>query len=74
MPIDYTSIVVLSVCAITFYRMGQLERSWAPLWAALSVGASVVTLFVFHFGLIAVFVAQALLFGCITAYRVLRKE
>ena len=73
MQIDYSAILVVSVCAIVYYRMGSLERSWGLLWAVLSVAASLFTLHVLRFGLIAVFVAQAVLFGGITAYRVWRK-
>ena len=71
---DYTLAIVICVCAITFYRAGQMERSWAVLWAFLSVAASFATLFILNLGLIAVFGSQVILFLAITAFRVWKKD
>jgi hypothetical protein len=74
MTIPYTAIVVLSVCAIFFYRAGRLEKSWGVLWAALSIVVSLVALRFLNWGLLGVFIAQALLFVGITAYRMWRDD
>lgn len=71
---DYLSIVVLSVCAITFYRAGQLERSWGLLWAALSIMVSVLALRFLGWGLIGVLLGQACLFIGITLYRMWKQR
>ncbi len=73
MQIDYLAIVVLSVCAIFFYRAGRQERSWGILWAALSIAVSLLVLFVLRWGLLAIFAGQAVLFVAITIYRMRTK-
>jgi hypothetical protein len=72
MQIPYLAIVVLSVCAITFYRAGRHERSWGILWAALSLGASLLALRLLPWGLLGVLLAQIAVFAGITVYRMLR--
>ena len=72
--LPYLPLVVLCVCAITFYRAGVHEQSWGFLWAALSLAISLVVLFMLHLGLLAVFGGQFLLFVGITVYRVWRKK
>lgn len=74
MQIDYLQIVVLSVCAITFYRAGKLERSWGVLWAALSIAVSLLSLRYMRLNLIGVFLSQGCLFVAITIYRICKKE
>lgn len=74
MQLPYLPLIVLCVCAITFYRAGVHEHSWGLLWAALSLAISLVVLFVLHLGLLAVFGGQLLLFLGITAYRVWQKK
>jgi hypothetical protein len=71
--IPYLTIVVLSVFAVLFYRVGSQERSWGILWAALSIIASIVALEFLTFGFVGVFLAQVALFVFITVYRVLKK-
>lgn len=72
MTVPYLSIVVVSVCAIVFYRAGQLERSWPLLWAALSIAASCVALALIHRGVGGVLVAQVAVFLGITVYRMVK--
>lgn len=72
MMIDYLSMVVVSVCAITFYRAGKQDRSWGVLWAVLSVLISLLALIVLGWGLTGVFAGQVVLFGGITFYRMSR--
>jgi hypothetical protein len=67
--LPYLQILVLAVCAITFYRMGRHERSWGLLWAALSLATSFIVMFVFRGGVLSVFLAQAIPFVGITAWR-----
>ena len=69
MTIPYLDIVVLGVFAVVFYRAGKLERSWAVLWAVLSVAASLLALRFLSWGLGGVFLAQGVLFVCITFFR-----
>ncbi len=74
MQINYLEIVVLSVCALTFYRAGKQERGPGLLWAALSVAAALLALRFLNWGIIGVFVGQAALFVGITIYRMRRKD
>jgi hypothetical protein len=74
MTLPYLSIVVLSVCALVFYRAGKQERSWGVLWAGLSIGASFLALRFLSWGLVGVFVAQVVLFFAITFYRMWRSR
>jgi hypothetical protein len=73
MHIDYLAIVVMSVCALTFYRAGKQERSWSILWAALSVIVSLLILRFLNWGVIGVFAGQAALFVGITIFRMRQK-
>lgn len=74
MQLSYLPLVVLSVCAITFYRAGRHERSWGLLWAALSILVSTLVLFVLKLGLLAVFAGQVGLFVAITFQRMSKQE
>lgn len=74
MQIDYLLIIVLSVCAITFYRAGKHEHSWGVLWAALSLVVSLVALRFLQLGLVGVLLGQACLFAGITFYRMQKKQ
>ncbi|MCX6944111.1 MAG: hypothetical protein NT173_05025 [Opitutales bacterium] len=68
-PIPYLLIVVIGVFAMVFYRAGQMENSWALLWAVLSIAASLLALRFLSWGLGGVFLAQVVLFVGITFYR-----
>jgi hypothetical protein len=72
--LPYLPVVVLSVCAIGFYRAGRHEQSWGILWAALSIAFSVAALRFSTWGMMGVLLAQVLLFGCITLYRMWRND
>ena len=74
MTIPYLQIVVLGVFAVVFYRAGKLERSWAVLWAVLSLAASLLALRFLSWGLGGVFLAQVVLFVGITFYRMWRSK
>ncbi len=72
MTIPYLALVVVSVCAVAFYRMGRFERSSASLWAMLSVAVSILALRFLGWGLGGVFLGQLLLFAGITLHRMRR--
>lgn len=65
----YLEIVVMSVCAITFYRAGCQEHSWGILWAALSIAVGLLALRLLGWGVIGVLLSQVLVFVIITLYR-----
>ena len=65
----YLEIVVMSVCAITFYRAGCHEHSWGILWAALSIVAGLLALRFLGWGVLGVLLSQVLVFVGITLYR-----
>ena len=69
MAIPYLQIVVVGVCAVVFFRAGQMEKSWSVLWAVLSIAASLLALRFLSWGLWGVFLAQVVLFVGITFYR-----
>jgi hypothetical protein len=73
MTIPYLHIVVLGVFAVVFYQAGKQERSWAMLWAVLSIAASLLALRFLSWGLGGVFLAQVVLFVGITLFR-MRKD
>jgi hypothetical protein len=73
MTIPYLPILVLSVCAMVFYRAGQMEKSWGVLWAGLSVLVSFLALRFLPWGLGGVFAGQVLLFVGITCFRMWRR-
>ncbi len=72
MTIPYLSLVVVSVCAITFYRIGKYEKSSGVLWAILSITFSFLALLFLGWGFGGVFLGQLLLFVGITLYRMRR--
>ena len=74
MQIDYLAIVVVSVCAITFYRAGEHERSWGSLWAALSIMISFLVIGFLRLGIMGILLGQLGLFFGITIYRMFRKN
>ena len=69
MTIPYLQIVVIGVFAVVFFRAGTMERSWAVLWAVLSIAGSLLALRFLGWGLWGVFLAQVVLFVGITFYR-----
>jgi hypothetical protein len=73
MTIPYLQIVVLGVFAVVFYQAGKIERSWAVLWATLSIAASILALRFLSWGLGGVILAQVVLFAGITFWR-MRKD
>lgn len=74
MGINYLQIVVLVVCALTFYRAGRMERSAGLLWAVLSIVVSFLALRFLPWGLIGVFAGQAVLFVAITLWRMRKTD
>lgn len=72
--IPYLAIVVLSVCAIVFYRAGKQERSSGVLWAALSILASFLALRFSGWGLPGVLLAQVVVFVGITLWRMRSRD
>lgn len=73
MDLPYLPVVVLSVCAIFFYRAGQHERSWGVLWALLSIAVSFLVIGGLDWGMIGVLFGQVVLFLGITLYRVWKR-
>ena len=69
MTIPYLTLVVLSVCAVTYFRMGQLEKTSGVLWAVLSIAVSFVCLWLLHCGPGGLLLGQAALYVAITLYR-----
>ncbi len=74
MTIPYLQLVVMGVFALVFFRAGQMERSWAVLWATLSLAASLLALRFLNWGLGGVFLSQVVLFVGITFYRMWKSE
>ncbi len=74
MTIPYLQLVVMGAFALFFFRAGQMERSWAVLWAVLSIAASLLALRFLNWGLGGVFLAQVVLFAGITFYRMWKSE
>ncbi len=71
--IPYLAILVVSVCAICFYRMGNYEKTSGVVWGLLSAALSLTALFVLGWGMAGVLGSQVLLFAGITAYSVWRQ-
>ena len=46
----YFTILLVSICAIFFYRAAELENESTLLWTGLSVVIFTVTLFFLHWG------------------------
>jgi hypothetical protein len=72
MAIPYLALVVVCICAITFYRAGQLERSSGLIWAGLSFGISLFAMTVLKWGPPGILLGQGLLFVAITLLRMRR--
>jgi hypothetical protein len=70
--IPYLTLVVVSVSAITLYRIGKYERSLGVLWALLSIAISYLALRFFGGGMGGVLLGQLLLLVCITLFRMWR--
>lgn len=73
MSLPLLPAIVITVCALFFYRAGRHEHSWGLLWAALSIAVSGLVLFVLDWGLLAIFAGQAALFVGITLWRMWRQ-
>ncbi len=72
MTIPYLALVVICVCAITFYRAARLEHSSGLLWAGLSFAISFVAMAVFKWGPLGILLSQGILFVGITLVRMRR--
>jgi hypothetical protein len=70
----YLEIVVMRVCAITFYRAGCHEHSWGILWAALSIFAGLLALLFLGWRVLGVLLSQIVLFFLITIYRMMMQR
>ena len=69
MQLPYLPIIAMAVFAIAFYRAGKMEHSWGILWAALSIGISMLVFVVLNWGWVGFFGGQVALFIGITIYR-----
>jgi hypothetical protein len=72
MTIPYLALVVACVCAIAYYRAGQLEHASGLIWAGLSCGISLFTMTVLRSGPLGILFGQGLLFVAITLLRMRR--
>jgi hypothetical protein len=72
--VDYAALAVL-ICGATFYtRAAALEKKSPLVWGGMSVGASLLAMFVFKGGWLSVLFSQVGLIGAITLYRVVTEK
>jgi hypothetical protein len=69
LPLYSFTFVLLTVCAVLYYRAGEFDGSSGLAWAAMSVLISVAIWCWLHGGFIAVLLGQIGLFAGITLYR-----
>lgn len=75
MPYDLVYIgILMSVCALFFYRAGEFDGGPGALWAFLSIVISGLAWRVFHLGWLGILAGQFALFAGITIVRVSRKS
>ncbi len=71
---DYAALAVL-ICGVTFYtRAAAMENKSPFLWGSLSIGASLLAMFIFKGGWLSVLFSQVGLFVAITLYRVIAEK
>ena len=70
---SYTTVILVIVCAIFYYRAGEYENSSGLVWCALSVAVSLVIWLLLRGGFLWIVLGQVGLFVAITIYRVWRK-
>lgn len=71
---DYAALAVL-ICGVTFYaRAATMEKKSPVVWGCLSVGASLLAMFIFKGGWLSVLFSQVGLFVAITLYRVIAEK
>ena len=70
----YFPILIISLCAVFYYRAAQFENQSPVIWPGLSLLISGLTWFVFKWGILGSVVAQVGLFAGITVWRILRKK
>jgi hypothetical protein len=68
----YLEILATALGAIFFYRAAVFEMTSPLLWTALSILISILTLFVFRWGLLGCLLGQAGLFVGIALFRMVR--
>ena len=73
MGIPYFAILLIVVFAVFFYRAAEFENKSGLLWSGLSILISVLTLFVFSWGLFGTLLGQAGLFVGIDIFRMMQK-
>jgi len=69
----YFTILLVSICAVFFYRAAELENESTLLWTGMSVVISAAALFFLHWGWLGCLLGQIGLFVGITVFRMLRK-
>ena len=68
------NLILLILCAVIFYKAGDMEGASCGLWAALSVGVYALTWLVFGWGFLLCFLGQVGLFVGITIFKMLRSS
>jgi hypothetical protein len=70
----YLPILIIVLFAVFYHRAASFENESSLVWVGLSLLISVLTWFVFKWGMLISVLAQAGLFIGITTYRMLRKK
>jgi hypothetical protein len=73
LPFYSFTFLLMAVCAVFYYRVGEYEGSSGWVWGGLSVLVSLIVWRWLHGGFIAVLVGQVALFVAITAWRARKK-
>lgn len=67
-------IILIIVCAVFYYRAGELENTSGLLWAGLSILTSIIVWLLLHGGFWTVLLGQVALFVGITVYRCVKDQ
>jgi lipid-A-disaccharide synthase-like uncharacterized protein len=71
---DYAALAVL-ICGVMFYTRGAAMEKKPPfIWGSLSVGVSLLAMFIFKGGWLSVLFSQMGLFVAITLFRVITEK
>lgn len=62
-------VVVLLICAVTYWRLAEMEKIPGWIWGATSAAAYLVTWRILHYGVLGNLVGQAILLIVIGAAR-----
>lgn len=62
-------VVVLLICAVTYWRLAEMEKISGWIWGVTSAASYLVTWRIFHYGVLGNFLGQAILLIVIGAAR-----